>query len=172
MSKLHSTLSPYLPCVCWRVLRFPSSRSCVKSSDCRTIGRSPGSIRRGKCWESVLAYAVLGEGTVGTRSVFDWALSCGFHKLHPDHTVGAWGLLAPQGGGRLRVFNKSCVFVRWLHPSSQTCWEFLPANPYLANWGGWGYRRVLMQFVLGQGPHLQCPCNSLLWPGFPFSPSG
>jgi hypothetical protein len=68
-------------------------------------------------------------------------------------------------------WTQSYVPIRQLHPSSQPCWEFLPANPYLANWSGWGYHRVLMQFVLGQCPPVQCPPNSSLGPGFPLSPS-
>jgi hypothetical protein len=147
----------------------------VKSSDCRTIGRSPGSIRRGKCWESGWASAMLGGGTVGSRSSggFDWSLPCGFHKLPWSH-CWSLGSLPPYdgGGGGLGPFNP--VLGLCEVASSQltallgvSAWKSLSAN-----WGGWGHHSVLMQFVLGQGFPLQCPCNSLLWPGFHLRPSG
>jgi hypothetical protein len=145
----------------------------VKSSDCRTTGRSPGHIRSGKWWEGSWASAELVGGTVGSwsSSGFDWALflpeSVPWSHCWGPRSAAIWLLVVDWD-----PWTQSYVPVRGLHPSPQPCWEFLSANPYLANWGGCRYHWVLMEFVPGQGAPVQCPPNALFWPGFPLSPSG
>jgi hypothetical protein len=87
--------------------------------------------------------------------------------------LSGWGLRF-SGDWRVVVYwgpwTPSCVLVRWLYPSTQPCWEFLPANPYLAHWVVWGLS--FCGICVGTGFPLQCPHYSLLEPGFPLSPLG
>jgi hypothetical protein len=154
-----------------RVLRLPSSSSCVKSSDCRTIGRSPGCIRSEKWWEGSQVSALLGGETVGSRSSsgFDWALY--ILLLHPNHSVQALGPL-PPGGCRLTKNLEPHPVSLWVDIiPAQSCWDTLSTNPCPTDWGGWGDSWVLMEFVPGQGAPVQCLHKSFLGPDFSLSSS-
>jgi hypothetical protein len=133
-----------------RVGRLHSFSNCVKSSDCRRGHQEASEVENGEKAAGWL-------GPVHSESVplpQGWDLS----------SAAAWWVAMDWG-----PWTESYVPVRWLKPSPQPCWEFLPSNPYLAHWGEWGYHWVLMELLLGQVPPLQCPHNSFLWPGFPFS---
>jgi hypothetical protein len=82
-------------------------------------------------------------------------------------SVATWWVAVDLG-----TWTQSFVTVRWLHPSPQHCLEFLPANPCLADWGGWGYYRVLLEFLLEQSTAVKWPHNCLLGHGLPLSLSG
>jgi hypothetical protein len=157
-----------------RVFRLHSSSICVKSSDCRTLGRSTGRDRRGTWWEGGWASAVLSGGTVGTRSSdgFDWALSGGFWRLGPDHIVEAlvccW-LVGGSGLGALHLLL--CPYE--VTSSQPTALLGVSACKSISGQLRWlGVPPSIYGVYSGPGPPTQCPPNSFLWPGFPLSPSG
>jgi hypothetical protein len=166
---LPSSLLPYLPCEAGgTLLRLHSPTCSVKSSECRTIGRSPGHNRRGKWWEATGHLQSWVEGLLDPEAVVVLTGQCSFQRLHHDHRVGALGLL-PTG---------ECFGPMPLCPWEATCSQPMAllgdtlCKSYPGNWGGWGDLQILMEFVPGQGALVQCPHNSLLGPGFPLIPSG
>jgi hypothetical protein len=149
-----------------------NSSSFVKSSDCRTIGRSPGPVRSGKWWVVAGHMQWWVDGLLDQEAVVGLTGPYPFWSLLPDHTVGALGPWV----------NGGCKGTGDLEPSPVSQWVDLipvhsPAGKLSSNscptqWGGWGASWVFTEFLPGQGAPVQCPYKSSLWPDFPLSPSG
>jgi hypothetical protein len=133
-SMLPTAFSPYLPCFCsWvssQVTQLQQLCEFFWLQDHRDITwtRQKREMVRGRLG---ICSAGWRKYWIQSYSGFHWALSI----LESASWSHCWGLrfaiwLVVVDWG---PWTQSHVLVRWLQPSPQPCWEFLPVNPYLAN---------------------------------------